>query len=193
VRYTLHLYLDRNSLLLRFVQSTVLNSCNSTLLARPTESFPVPPHEGILGAYRYRSTHSQPRRYMESSRQLHSPTFTPGDEPRYPLDRMDGPHVLSGRFGGERSLLSLVIQIRSVARPMNTVGGADCSAGACIYRSLYVRDVLNTYSVCACVCVCVCARARARVCVQGDTKKRELLKNRTKIEEIQQKKIIDRN
>jgi len=89
--------------------------------------------------------------------------------------------------------LSLVIQIRSVARPMNTVGGADCSAGACIYRSLYVRDVLNTYSVCACVCVCVCARARARVCVQGDTKKRELLKNRTKIEEIQQKKIIDRN
>jgi len=27
----------------------------------------------------------------------------------------------------------------------------------------------------------------------GDTKKRELLKNPTKIEEIQQKKIIDRN
>ena len=29
--------------------------------------------------------------------------------------------------------------------------------------------------------------------VQGDTKKRELLKNPTKIEEIRQKKIIDRN
>jgi hypothetical protein len=29
--------------------------------------------------------------------------------------------------------------------------------------------------------------------VQGDTKKRELLKNPTKIEEIQQKKCIDRN
>jgi len=29
--------------------------------------------------------------------------------------------------------------------------------------------------------------------IQGDTKKRELLKNPTKIEEIQQKKIIDRN
>ena len=29
--------------------------------------------------------------------------------------------------------------------------------------------------------------------VQGDTKKRELLKNPTKIEEIQEKKIIDRN
>jgi len=28
---------------------------------------------------------------------------------------------------------------------------------------------------------------------QGDTKKRELLKNPTKIEEIQEKKIIDRN
>jgi len=29
--------------------------------------------------------------------------------------------------------------------------------------------------------------------VQGDTKKRELLKSSTKIEEIQEKKIIDRN
>jgi len=29
--------------------------------------------------------------------------------------------------------------------------------------------------------------------VQGDTKKRKLLKNPTKIEEIQEKKIIDRN
>ena len=29
--------------------------------------------------------------------------------------------------------------------------------------------------------------------VQGDTKKRELLKNPTKIEEIQDKKFIDRN
>ena len=29
--------------------------------------------------------------------------------------------------------------------------------------------------------------------IQGDTKKRELLKNPTKIEEIQEKKIIDRN
>jgi hypothetical protein len=29
--------------------------------------------------------------------------------------------------------------------------------------------------------------------IQGDTKKRELLKNPTKIEEIQGKKIIDRN
>jgi len=29
--------------------------------------------------------------------------------------------------------------------------------------------------------------------VQGDTKKWELLKNPTKIEEIQEKKIIDRN
>ena len=29
--------------------------------------------------------------------------------------------------------------------------------------------------------------------VQGDTKKRELLKNPTKIEEIQEKKNIDRN
>jgi hypothetical protein len=29
--------------------------------------------------------------------------------------------------------------------------------------------------------------------MQGDTKKRELLKNPTKIEEIQQKKCIDRN
>jgi len=29
--------------------------------------------------------------------------------------------------------------------------------------------------------------------VQGDTKKRELLKNPTKIEEIQEKKFIDRN
>jgi hypothetical protein len=31
------------------------------------------------------------------------------------------------------------------------------------------------------------------VFVQGDTKKRELLKNPTKIEEIQEKKFIDRN
>ena len=29
--------------------------------------------------------------------------------------------------------------------------------------------------------------------LQGDTKKRELLKNPTKIEEIQEKKFIDRN
>jgi len=29
--------------------------------------------------------------------------------------------------------------------------------------------------------------------IQGDTKKRELLKNPTKIEEIQEKKFIDRN
>jgi len=29
--------------------------------------------------------------------------------------------------------------------------------------------------------------------VRGDTKKRELLKNPTKIEEIQEKKFIDRN
>jgi len=29
--------------------------------------------------------------------------------------------------------------------------------------------------------------------IQGDTKKQELLKNPTKIEEIQEKKIIDRN
>ena len=29
--------------------------------------------------------------------------------------------------------------------------------------------------------------------IQGDTKKRELLKNPTKIEEIQQKNFIDRN
>jgi len=29
--------------------------------------------------------------------------------------------------------------------------------------------------------------------VQGDTEKRELLKNPTKIDEIQEKKIIDRN
>jgi len=29
--------------------------------------------------------------------------------------------------------------------------------------------------------------------MQGDTKKRELLKNPTKIEEIQEKKFIDRN
>jgi len=29
--------------------------------------------------------------------------------------------------------------------------------------------------------------------IQGDTKKRELLKNPTKIEEIQKKKFIDRN
>ena len=29
--------------------------------------------------------------------------------------------------------------------------------------------------------------------IQGDAKKRELLKNPTKIEEIQQKKFIDRN
>jgi hypothetical protein len=29
--------------------------------------------------------------------------------------------------------------------------------------------------------------------IQSDTKKRELLKNPTKIEEIQEKKIIDRN
>jgi len=29
--------------------------------------------------------------------------------------------------------------------------------------------------------------------IQGDTKKRELLKNPTKIEEIQDKKFIDRN
>ena len=37
-----------------------------------------------------------------------------------------------------------------------------------------------------CVCVCVCVY----VCmyIQGDTKKREVLKNPTKIEEIQEKK-----
>jgi hypothetical protein len=35
--------------------------------------------------------------------------------------------------------------------------------------------------------------ATGRVILQGDTKKRELLKNPTKIEEIQEKKIIDRN
>ena len=29
--------------------------------------------------------------------------------------------------------------------------------------------------------------------IQGDTKKRELLKNQTNIEEIQEKKFIDRN
>ena len=29
--------------------------------------------------------------------------------------------------------------------------------------------------------------------IQGDTKKRELLKNPTKIEEIQEKKFIDKN
>ena len=33
----------------------------------------------------------------------------------------------------------------------------------------------------------------ASVVVQDDTKKRELLKNPTKMEEIQEKKIIDRN
>ena len=34
---------------------------------------------------------------------------------------------------------------------------------------------------------------RSYCLVQGDTKKRELLKNPTKIEEIQEKKIIDGN
>jgi hypothetical protein len=32
-----------------------------------------------------------------------------------------------------------------------------------------------------------------QVIIQGDTKKRELLKTPTKIEEIQEKKFIDRN
>jgi hypothetical protein len=31
------------------------------------------------------------------------------------------------------------------------------------------------------------------VLIQGDTKKRELLKNPTKIEEMQQKNVIDKN
>ena len=90
---------------------------------------------------------------MESSRQVHSPAFTPGDEPRYPLGRrLDGPHIRSGRFGGEKNLLSLGIHIRLVARPMNTVGAAACSAGACIYIRLYAYKVVYcTYSVCVCV------------------------------------------
>jgi hypothetical protein len=137
-------------LLPRFFQSTVLHSCNSTLLTRPTESFPSPPHEGVLGENRCRSTHSQPRRSMESSRQLHSPAFTPGDEPRYPLGRrLDGPQIQSGEFGGEKNFLSVGIHIRPVARPMNTVGAAACNAGACIYMRLYTyKMVYYTYTVC---------------------------------------------
>ena len=38
-----------------------------------------------------------------------------------------------------------------------------------------------------------CARTKKPTHIQGDTKKREFLKNPTKIEEIQEKKFIDRN
>ena len=60
--------------------------------------------------------------------------------------------------------------------------------------------------VCVCVCVCVCVYIYIYIYththtqddhknnpyfqVQGDTKKRELLKNPTKIEEIQEKKLL---
>ena len=47
-----------------------------------------------------------------------------------------------------------------------------------------------------CRYMCELTRTRAHFkepLIQGDTKKRELLKNPTKIEEIQEKKIIDRN
>jgi hypothetical protein len=79
--------------------------------------------------------------------------FTPGDEPRYPLGRrLYGPHMRSGRFGGEKNLLYLGIHIRPVARPMNTVGAAAGTAGACIYIRLYMYMMMYyTYTVCVCV------------------------------------------
>ena len=39
----------------------------------------------------------------------------------------------------------------------------------------------------------ISVRSETLSIVQSDTKKREILKNPTKIEEIQEKKIIDRN
>ena len=59
--------------------------------------------------------------------------------------------------------------------------------------------------MCVCVCVCVCVHTSAFIDIvtlmqgyeqdkiQVTQKKRELLKNPTKIEETQEKKVIDRN
>ena len=43
------------------------------------------------------------------------------------------------------------------------------------------------------ICLGLFIRWNKSLYLQGDTKKRELLKNPTKIEEIQEKKFIDRN
>jgi len=52
---------------------------------------------------------------------------------------------------------------------------------ACLISLIYWALVMLEFVVCS------------TALVQGDTKKWELLKNPTKIEEIQQKKFIDRN
>ena len=56
---------------------------------------------------------------------------------------------------------------------------------------MFLNSVQDLYEIlCSVGSSCSCFY---RLYVQGDTKKWELLKNPTKIEEIQEKKIIDRN
>jgi hypothetical protein len=59
----------------------------------------APRYEGVLGKWRYGSTHSWSRHQMEVSGQLHdTAALFQGKSPRYPLDRrLGGPQSCSGR------------------------------------------------------------------------------------------------
>ena len=49
------------------------------------------------------------------------------------------------------------------------------------------------HKICTHLVLCPCTYNGMHMLVKGDTKKQKLLKNPTKIEEIQEKKFIDRN
>jgi hypothetical protein len=64
-----------------------------------------PFHEGVLGEWSYRSTHSWTRHWMEVSGEVHSPAALPRgrESPWYPLDkRLGGRQNQSGRGGEEK-------------------------------------------------------------------------------------------
>jgi len=69
----------------------------------------VPRHESVLAGWRYSSTHSWSRHYIEVSGQFHAPAaLSPGKDspplPRYPLDsRLGGHQSLSGRGDEEKN------------------------------------------------------------------------------------------
>jgi hypothetical protein len=66
----------------------------------------TPYNEGVLGDWRYNSTHYWPRHLMKVSSQLHAPApfHQEKSRPWYPLDRkLGGPQSRSGRGGDEKN------------------------------------------------------------------------------------------
>jgi hypothetical protein len=90
--------------------------------------------------WRYNSTNSQLRNWMEVSGQLHAPAALPwGRCPRHPLDRrLGGPQTRPGHGGEEKnSLPLLVIEPQSSSlQPNHNIGWAITAPGKTNYKNL---------------------------------------------------------